>query len=233
MVEIKGLEKFSSRDFPGHISSTVFLGGCNFRCPYCHNADLVLRPETIQSMAADYFLSYLDGRQGWLEAVCFTGGEPLLHEGLEDLIRVVRERGLLVKLDTNGSFPDRLEALLALGLLDRVAMDVKAPIERYREVTRSKIDVEKIVLSADLVRNSGLTCIFRTTVVSGFVGMDDVAKIGEWLEGAAHYVIQPFVPQTTLDPAFLEVKPYSRAEIEEIAAAARPFFERVDIEGAA
>lgn len=231
MVEIKGLEKFSSRDFPGHISSTIFLGGCNFRCPYCHNADLVLRPETIQSLAADYFLSYLDGRKGWLEAVCFTGGEPLLHEGLEDLIRIVRDRGLLVKLDTNGSFPDRLEALLGLGLLDRVAMDVKAPLERYREVTRSKIDVERIVLAVDLVRKSGLTHTFRTTVVPGLVGKDDVARIGEWLEGAAHYVIQPFVPQTTLDPAFLEVKPYSRAEIEEIAAAARPFFERIDIEG--
>jgi len=231
LVEIKGLEKFSSRDFPGHISSTIFLGGCNFRCPYCHNADLVLRPETIQSLAADYFLSYLDGRKGWLEAVCFTGGEPLLHEGLEDLIRIVRDRGLLVKLDTNGSFPDRLEALLGLGLLDRVAMDVKAPLERYREVTRSKIDVERIVLAVDLVRKSGLTHTFRTTVVPGLVGKDDVARIGEWLEGAAHYVIQPFVPQTTLDPAFLEVKPYSRAEIEEIAAAARPFFERIDIEG--
>ncbi len=143
LVEIKGIEKFSSRDFPGHISSTVFFGGCTFRCPYCHNSQLVLEPETIPSMAADYFLSYLDGRKGWLEAVCLTGGEPLLHEDIEEIIRVVRERGLLVKLDTNGSFPDRLEALLALGLLDRVAMDVKAPLERYREVTRSAIDLRE------------------------------------------------------------------------------------------
>jgi len=231
LVEIKGLEKFSSRDFPGHISSTVFLGGCNFRCPYCHNVDLVLRPETIQGLAADYFLSYLDGRKGWLEAICFTGGEPLLHEDIEDLIRVVRERGLLVKLDTNGSFPDRLEAFLGLGLLDRVAMDVKAPLERYREVTRSNVDLEKIVRSIDLIRGSGVTYDFRTTVVPGLVGKDDVVQIGEWLKGAAHYVIQPFVPQTTIDPAFMEIKPYGRAEIEEIAAAARPFFERIDIEG--
>ncbi len=230
MVEIKGIEKFSSRDFPGHISSTVFLGGCTFRCPYCHNADLVLRPESIPSLAADYFLSYLDGRKGWLEAVCFTGGEPLLHEDLEELIRVVRERGLLVKIDTNGSFPDRLEALLALGLIDRVAMDVKAPLERYREVTRSNVDLERIVRCADLLRESGVKHTFRTTVIPGLVGKDDVIKIGEWLNGAAHYVVQQFVPQTTIDPAYLEVKPFGRAQLEEIAAAARPYFVEVGME---
>lgn len=230
MAEIKGIEKFSSRDFPGHISSTVFFGGCTFRCPYCHNADLVLRPETISTMAADGFLSYLDGRKGWLEAVCFTGGEPLLHDDLEDLIRVVRERGLKVKVDTNGSFPDRLEALLALGLVDWVALDVKAPLERYREVTRSEVDVEKIVRSADLLRAAGVRTTFRTTVVPGLVGREDVVKIGEWLRGVPLYVIQPFVPQTPIDPAYLAVKPYSRAELEEIAAAARPFFGEVRVE---
>jgi pyruvate formate lyase activating enzyme len=231
LVEIKGIEKFSSRDFPGHISSTVFFGGCTFRCPYCHNSQLVLEPETIPSMAADYFLSYLDGRKGWLEAICFTGGEPLLHEDIEDAIRVVRERGLKVKLDTNGSFPDRLEALLALGLLDWVAMDVKAPLERYREVTRSTIDLEKIVRSADLLRSSTVKHHFRTTVVPGFVGKEDVVKIGEWLDGAGSYSLQQFVPQTTIDPAFLGIKPFSRAELEDIVAAARPYFQDVRIEG--
>ncbi len=233
MVEIKGIEKFSSRDFPGHISSTVFLGGCTFRCPYCHNSQLVLEPETIQSMAADWFLSYLDSRKGWLEAICFTGGEPLLHEDLEDLIRVVRERGLLVKLDTNGSFPDRLEALLALGLVDWVALDIKAPLERYREVTRSTVDPEKIVRSADLLRSSGIRHHFRTTVVPGLVGKEDVVRIGEWLNGAARYFIQQFVPQTTIDPAYLDVKPYGRAQLEEIVAAAKPYFGEVAIEGPA
>jgi pyruvate formate lyase activating enzyme len=231
VVEIKGIEKFSSRDFPGHISSTVFLGGCSFRCPYCHNADLVLRPESIQTMPVDLFLSYLDGRKGWLEAVCLTGGEPLLHEDVEDLVRIVRERGLLVKLDTNGSFPVRLEELLSDGLLDWVAMDVKAPLERYREVTRSNVDVERIVRSADLLRGSGVRHTFRTTVVPGLVGKEDVVKIGEWLRGAAHYVVQQFVPQTTIDPAYLAVKPFSRAELEEIVAAAGPYFDDAQLEG--
>ena len=231
MVEIKGIEKFSSRDFPGHISSTVFLGGCSFRCPYCHNSELVLRPETIQTMPVDFFLSYLDGRKGWLEAICLTGGEPLLHEEVEDLVRVVRERGLLVKLDTNGSFPERLEGLLAAGLLDWVAMDVKAPLERYREVTRSNVDVERIVQCADILRTSGVRHTFRTTVVPGLVGKEDVVKIGEWLDGAKSYLIQQFVPQTTIDPAFLAVKPFGRAELAEIVAAAKPYFQDVRIEG--
>jgi len=231
LVEIKGIEKFSSRDFPGHISSTVFFGGCTFRCPYCHNSQLVLEPEKIQSMSPDYFLSYLDSRKGWLEAVCLTGGEPLLHEDIEDVIRIVRERGLLVKLDTNGSFPDRLEALLALGLLDRVAMDVKAPLLRYREVTRSNIDLEKIVRSADLLRASSVEHSFRTTVVPGFVGREDVVEIGEWLKGAKSYLVQQFVPQTTIDPAFLGIKPFGRAELEAIADAARPYFGEVRVDG--
>ncbi len=233
MVEIKGIEKFSSRDFPGHISSTIFLGGCTFRCPYCHNSQLVLSPETIPSLAPDFFLSYLDGRKGWLEAVCFTGGEPLLHEDLEELIRVVRERGLLVKIDTNGSFPDRLEALLALGLVDWVAMDVKAPLERYREVTRSNVDLERVVRSADLLRGSGVKHTFRTTVVPGLVGKEDVVKIGEWLNGAESYLVQQFVPQTTIDPAYLEVKPFGRTDLEAIVAAAKPYFGDVRIEGPA
>jgi pyruvate formate lyase activating enzyme len=231
VVEIKGIEKFSSRDFPGHISSTIFLGGCTFRCPYCHNSQLVLSPETIQSLSPDLFLSYLDGRKGWLEAVCFTGGEPLLHEDLEELIRVVRERGLLVKIDTNGSFPDRLEALLALGLVDWVAMDVKAPLERYREVTRSNVDVERVVRSADLLRSAGVKHTFRTTVVPGLVGKEDVVKIGEWLNGAESYLVQQFVPQTTIDPAYLEVKPFGRSDLEAIVAAAKPYFGDVRIEG--
>jgi pyruvate formate lyase activating enzyme len=231
VVEIKGLEKFASRDFPGYISSTVFLGGCTFRCPYCHNADLVLRPETIQTTPMDIFLSYLDGRKGWLEGVCISGGEPLLQEDLEDLVRVVRDRGLLVKLDTNGSFPERLEKLLRDKLLDWVAMDVKAPLERYREVTRSNVEVEAIVRSADLVRHSGIRSTFRTTVVPGLVGRDDIVKIGEWLRGAETYLIQQFVPQTTIDPAYLAKKPYNSEELEALVEAARPFFKEARLEG--
>ena len=230
MAEIKGLEKFSSRDFPGHISSTVFLGGCTFRCPYCHNADLVLRPGELQTTPVDIFLSYLDGRKGWLEGICLSGGEPLLHDDIEDLVRVIRDRGLLVKVDTNGSFPERLERLLGEKLLDWVAMDIKSPLERYREVTRSNVDIEAVVRSADLIRTSGVRSTFRTTVVPGLVGREDIVKIGEWLRGAESYLIQQFVPHTTIDPAYLEKKPYSREELDVLVEAARPYFKEVRIE---
>ncbi len=232
MVEIRGLEKFSSRDFPGHISSTVFLGGCTFRCPFCHNADLVLRPESFPVLPMDLFLSYLDSRKGWLEGVCVTGGEPLLSEDLEDLVRVVKERGLLVKIDTNGSLPGRLEKLVGEGLIDWIAMDIKAPIERYSEVAGVSVRGEDIARSAEIVKGSGLKYMFRTTVVPGLLGREDMRKIGEWLEGAELYQLQQFVPHDTIDPAWLDVKPYPREEFIMLQEIARPFFKEVRVEGA-
>ena len=230
MVEIKGIEKFASRDFPGHIASTVFLGGCTFRCPYCHNAELVLRPDGIETIPIDGFLAFLDGRKGWLEGICISGGEPLLHADIEDLIRAVRERGLLVKLDTNGAFPARLERLLQSGLLDFLAMDVKAPLERYGEVTHVNVDVKAIEKSADLVRNADIPATFRTTVVPGLVGLEDVVKIGQWLGRSASYVIQQFVPHNTIDPAYSDKEPYRREQLEAMVEAATPYFEKVRLE---
>ena len=144
MVEIKGLEKFSPRDYPGIISATVFLGSCNFRCPYCHNASLVLNPDRIPSFPMDYFADFLNTRKDWLEGICVTGGEPLVHRDLGNFLSMLKERDLMVKLDTNGSFPSRLEDLIAKGLIDSIAMDVKAPLDRYEEVTRASVDQEKI-----------------------------------------------------------------------------------------
>ena len=232
MVEIRGLEKFSSKDFPGHISSTVFLGGCTFRCPFCHNADLVLRPEVFPVLPMDLFMSYLDSRKGWLEGVCVTGGEPLLSEDLEDLVRVVKERGLLVKIDTNGSLPARLEKLVAEGLVDWIAMDIKAPLERYSEVVGVAVRGEDIVRSVDVIRGSGLNYLFRTTVVPGLLGREDIRKIGMWLEGAEVYQLQQFVPHDTVDPAYVEVRPYPREEFIMLQEIARPFFKEVRVEGA-
>jgi len=231
VVEIKGLEKFSSRDFPGHISATVFLGGCNFRCPYCHNADLVLRPETLPTLLLDAFLGFLDARRGWLEGICVTGGEPLLTPYLEELLLVIRERDLRIKLDTNGSRPDRLADIVRAGLVDVVALDVKAPLERYREVTASAVNPEVIAASLDILRSSGLECLFRTTVVPGLVGLDDVRAIAQMLRGARRYLIQSFYPNNTLDGRFLEVRPYGRDALLAMAEAARPYVGDVGIEG--
>jgi pyruvate formate lyase activating enzyme len=232
MVEIRGLEKFSSKDFPGHISSTVFLGGCTFRCPFCHNADLVLRPDVFPVLPMDLFMSYLDSRKGWLEGVCVTGGEPFLSEDLEDLVRVIKERGLLVKIDTNGSLPARLEKLVGEGLVDWIAMDIKAPLERYSEVAGAAVRGEDIARSVEIIRGSGLKSLFRTTVVPGLLGREDIRKIGLWLEGAEVYQLQQFVPHDTIDPAYLEVRPYPREEFIILQEIARPFFKEVRVEGA-
>lgn len=230
MVAIKGLEKFAPRDFPGHISATIFLPGCTFRCPYCHNADLVLRPETLADVPLDFFIAFLDARKDWLEGVCVTGGEPLLHPEIEGLLAVIKERGLLVKIDTNGSQPERLEMLIGAGLVDWIAMDAKAPLERYAEVVRAPVDPEAVARSASIVRKSGLTHIFRTTVVPGLVGPDDVRRIGEWLDGAPLYRLQSFSPVRTLDPSFAEVKPFSSDELARMAEIARPRFGDVQID---
>lgn len=231
MVEIKGLEKFAPLDFPGFISSTIFLGGCNFRCPYCHNADLVLRPQTLATLPLDYFISYLDARQGWLEAVCVSGGEPLLEEELEVLLHVIKDRNLLVKVDTNGSLPERLEELLATKLVDHVAMDVKAPLPRYRQVTRSDVAEDDIVRSIEVIRSSGLPCTFRTTVVPGLIGQEDLLKIAKMLKGARLFQVQQFLPRHTIDRNYLQVKPYGRKEIEKMAELLKPYFNEVRVEG--
>ncbi|MCK7527636.1 MAG: radical SAM protein [Ignavibacteriales bacterium] len=228
MVEIKGIEKFSSRDFPGHISSTVFFGGCTFRCPYCHNSQLVLEPETIQSMAADYFLSYLDGRKGWLEAVCLTGGEPLLHEDIEDIIRVVRERGLLVKLDTNGSFPDRLEALLgprpprprghgrqgpARALPRGHPVDDRPREDRPERRSRPELR------HALPVPDDGRPGLRRHRTTS--------SRSASGSTGPRATPSSSSCPRRRSIPPSWTIKPFGRAELEDIAAAARPYFGEV------
>lgn len=231
MVEIKGLEKFAPKDFVGFISSTVFLGGCNFRCPYCHNSDLVLRPEILPTFPLDYFIEFLDSRRNWLEGICVSGGEPLFSEGLEEFLVIIKERKLLVKIETNGSFPSRLEKLIKKRLVDHIALDMKASLERYQEVTRSKVKEEDIVRSINITMNSGLGYVFRTTVVPDLVGPEDIKKICEMLNGAKILQIQQFAPTNTLDREYLQKKPYSSEEVRELAKIAEPYFSEIRIEG--
>lgn len=231
MAAIKGLEKLTPKDFPGFISSTIFLAGCNFRCPFCHNPDLIARPESLADIPLDFFLAYLDARRGWLEGICVSGGEPLAAPDLEELLMVIKGRGLLVKLDTNGSRPDRLARLIEARLVDHAAMDIKSAPDRYAEVTRSNIDPAEVERSVEIIRNSGLPYVFRTTVVPGFVGEEDVRKISEWLDGSSVYQLQAFSPVNTLDPEFGKIRPSNAAEMKALADIARPHFSEVRIEG--
>jgi len=179
----------------------------------------------------DFFLGFLDSRKDWIEAVCVTGGEPLLHEDLEVLLRLIKERDLLVKIDTNGSFPTRLEALMQEELVDYVAMDVKAPLEKYADVANAPVSLRDIRNSISIIRQSNLPYLFRTTVVPGLVGGKDVQEISRLLEGARVFQIQQFLPKNTLDKAFESKKPFSVEDVRTFAELAKPYFREVRIEG--
>ena len=202
-MKIQGLQKMTLLDFPGRVACTVFLGGCDFRCPFCHNFELVVGPFPTL-MEDDEFFSFLDKRTGLLGGVAITGGEPCLRRDLPDFIERIRERGFAVKLDTNGSHPQMLRQLLDGGLVDYVAMDVKNSRAKYAQtVGLPSIDLAPIDESIALLESSGIEYEFRTTVVREFHEEADFEDIGRWIEGADRYFLQPFtdrdaVPDRTL-----------------------------------
>lgn len=189
---IKGLQKTTLLDFPGKVACTVFTGGCNFKCPFCHNASLVISPDMSDIIPENEFFSFLNKRRGILDGVCITGGEPLLQNGIEDFIIKIRELGFAVKLDTNGSYPDRLKAILDRGLVDYVAMDIKNQKEKYSLTCGTEVDTEKISLSISLLMNGNIPYEFRTTVVRELHTPQDIGEIGKWICGAERYYLQSF-----------------------------------------
>ena len=224
---IHGLQKLSLLDFPGRTAATVFLGGCTMRCPYCHNAEIweVNRPGIMDEQGLYDFLRL---RAGFLQGVCFSGGEPLMRADLAEVIRTVRAMGFAIKLDMNGLYPDRLKALLKEGLLDMVAMDIKNEPARYAEtVGLSHVDMERIAASVDLLLDADIRVEFRTTVTTRFHDVHSFQVIGEWLAGADFYALQPFrvsefVPDPTLGAP-------SRETLESYAALLRRTVKQVEI----
>ncbi len=231
MVEIKGLEKFASKDFPGYISATVFTGGCNFRCPYCHNADLVLSPGALDTFPHEVFLQFLESRKGWLEAVCVSGGEPLLHEDIDAFFQLLKDHGLRTKVDTNGTFPQRLSSLIEADLLDFIAMDIKAPLHKYASVTMVSVETDKIEESIRIILGSGLDYVFRTTVTPGLTSQSDIREICQLLSGARRYEVQPFSSGNSLDITYQKKEPFSQDEFQEYVRIAQEYFPEVNLEG--
>jgi len=214
-VKIGGFQKFSLIDYPGKISAIVFTQGCNFRCPYCHNPELV-DPELFTSgLDIDFVLSFLKRRIGKLDGVVITGGEPLLQPNLAEFVERIKEIGYSIKLDTNGSYPEKLRELLSENLVDYIAMDVKAPLEKYPYVVRTQVCVEKIRESITTIMNSGLDYEFRTTVVKNLLTKDDIISIAKLIRGAEKYVLQKFVMTKVLDKSFFKnVEYFSDEELE-------------------
>ena len=222
---IGGLQKTSFLDYPDKISAIIFTLGCNFRCGYCHN------PELINSMTAKYseeeIFEFLNRRKGRIDGVVITGGEPCIQKDLVEFIKKVKDLGFLVKLDTNGCFPEILQKSMAY--VDYIAMDIKAPIEKYSLVTNSKINPEKIRESINIIMTSGIGYEFRTTVVKSQLSFDDFKSIGELIKGAEKYYLQKFVPSKTLDPKMMTETTYTDAEFKEITEILKPYVRFVSV----
>jgi len=227
---IGGLQKSTLIDYPAKVACTVFLIGCNFRCPFCYSSELVL-PEKIKKqpkISEKEFFAFLKERRGLLDGVVICGGEPTLHPGLIEFIKKIKRLGFLVKLDTNGTNPALLSEFFKLRLLDYVAMDVKAPLRKqsYEKAAGVKVDLAKIKKSIALIKNSGVGYEFRSTVVPTLHAKADVLQMAQDLSPARAYFLQNFRPEKTLDPRFSKIKPYPQAFLQTIYREIRPLFER-------
>ena len=226
-VPIKGVQKQSLADYPDKVCAIAFLPGCTFKCPYCHNPELITSPEKLPTMKEDEFIQFIKGRGKWLDGVCISGGEPMIHQGLPGFIKKINDAGFLVKLDTNGSNPRMLRDVLSSGNVDYVAMDIKSSLPRYAEATNSPVDLRKIEESVQIIRASGINYEFRTTVLPKLVSREDIIKIGEWLKGSKRFAIQQFRSNKTLDPSYANEPQYSDDELIELKKLASPYFEEV------
>ena len=214
-MKIGGLQKISLIDYPGRISAIVFTQGCNFRCPYCHNPELVDPAQYGPILSEEEVISFLEKRRGKLDAVTVTGGEPTLQPDLDRFLQEIKGMGYLTKIDTNGSNPDVLERLIRGRLVDYLAMDVKGPLQKYERIANVKVQTAKIQRSIELITASGIEHEFRTTVVRSQLDNEDLIATSELLKKGL-YVLQSFVPAKSLDHEFLTEISYSPEEFADI-----------------
>lgn len=235
---IGGLQKFSLLDYPGRVSAIVFVQGCNFRCRFCYNPMLVWPLRVSKSkyqkdhprFKEDDLFVFLRSRVGKLDAVVITGGEPCSRKNLAEFVKKIKELGFLVKLDTNGSFPERLAELLKEKLIDYAAMDLKAPAEKYEAVAGARTDFKNIVKSVRLIMRSGLPCEFRTTAVPGLLDKDDITAMGRIIKGAPLWYLQNFKSNVPLVGRELEGRaPYNARQMRELAEIARGFVKKCEV----
>lgn len=236
-LEIKGFIPNTMLDWEGMLASTVFLPRCNFRCPYCQNPELVLHPEELVSVPYSTLEEYFRKRKGWIEGVCITGGEPCLHKDLPELCLKIKEEDIGVKLDTNGSYPDMLKSLIKDGVIDYVAMDVKASLDQkaycYSSGNSQENLVDLIKESINTIINSGIDHEFRTTVVPMIHTPTEIANIAQQIDGAKRYYLQYFSPKATLDPRFETLKPFTEEDMNGMLDAATTYFPGTSVRGAA
>lgn len=229
-MQIAGLQKLTLLDFPGRLACTVFLPGCNLRCPFCHNAPLVLPQRDMPpGMSCEELLAFLQKRKGRLQGVCITGGEPTLHDDLPELLRKIHILGYEVKLDTNGTHPEMLQAILRDGLADYVAMDIKNSPARYAEACGGIDILAQAEKSAALLMQSGIDYEFRTTLAHPLHRPEDMKAIGAWLQGAKRYFLQQFIDSGDLVASGCTA--LTAQEMEEMRQAVLPYIENTELRG--
>ena len=229
-MQIFGFNKTTLLDFPEHVACTVFTGGCNFRCPFCQNGDLVLHGGSLPVLDEEEVFRVLRKRKGILTGVCVTGGEPTLQRDLDVFLSRVKELGYLVKLDSNGYRPEVLQSLCERGLVDYFAMDIKSSPENYARTAGVKeLDMDLIRESVDFIRSCGLDYEFRTTVVRELHSSGDFLSIGEWLKGCKAYFLQSYVESEGV--ICKEFSSYSKEELEEFVMLLKPYIDNVSLRG--
>ncbi len=226
----KGLQKFSLVDYPKKIAAIVFLPNCNFRCPYCYNSSLVLTPESGSDIKEIEILDFLKSRQGKLDALVITGGEPSLHPSLPKFLKKVKNLGFLVKIDTNGTNPSFIEFLLKNKLVDYIAMDIKAPLEKYEKITNVITNIDLIKKTISLIQNSNIDYEFRITLLPKLISEKDILKIAKELKGSKKLCIQQFKPfKGLLDPNLKDAKTYTEKELSHIKDKIKSYFKEIEI----
>lgn len=222
-LEIKGFIPVTMLDWKGKLASMIFLPGCNFRCPFCQNPDLVVEYDKLPTYPLETVFSHLLNRRGWLDGVVISGGEPTIHPELTALLEGIKKIGYPVKLDTNGSNPEILDTLIQRELISAVAMDIKTSFDKYPLTVKKPIKTQELLRSIELLMSSDLEYEFRTTVVPGYVEKSDVLKIARQIEGARLYVLQQFNPKTVLAPEARKIKPFAASKIVDLAGKCQEF----------
>jgi pyruvate formate lyase activating enzyme len=218
MIEIKGFLETSFSDWRGKLCSVIFLPRCNFRCPYCHNHPLVFHPEQYATIPLEDILARLHSLRNWIDGVCVTGGEPTVHTDLPIVVREIKRRGFLVKLDTNGSNPLMLENFVERGEVDFVSMDVKAPLGpfSYSRSTGSPVNLRPVLKSIEILKRRKVEYEFRMTVVPGLHKEDDIRTLGNHLRAGQRFLLQNFNPENPLDPSLRNIVPYDPKALKKI-----------------
>jgi len=234
-MEFKGFVKTSLIEYPGKIVSVAFVGGCNFRCPFCQNPDLVLNSQSLPSISEKEVIDHLLSKRKWLDGLAITGGEPMLKKDLPNFVSKIKKEGFLVEIETNGTNPGMLRNLVGKSLVDYLALDIKAPLEweKYRKAAGivDKKLLGKVKESLKILLSSNIDYELRTTVVPGLVDQEDVISIARSFEGIRKYVLQQFAPKVTLDKQYEKIGPYSKDKLEEMKEKIADYVESCEIRG--